>query len=184
MRIAALAVALAVALPLAACGDEEDGGRVAEGTGYELTVPDGWEDRSEEGEDVEVEGFSPDVLLTGERDEGFTSNVNVVITSGTGGGIDAQVRAEREALESGRLPGSEEPNPAQDLTPVERTTLDGRTARAHEFGLTRGDDTVRLRQVFARYDGSGYTVTLTTAPDRFDEDREAFESMIESWRWR
>jgi hypothetical protein len=184
VRIAALAAALAVLLPLAACGGGDDGGKVVEGTGFEVTVPEDWQDRTDDGEDFEVEGVGPDLVLIGERDDGFTSNVNVVRTPGAQAGLDAQVRAEREALAAGRLPGSEEPNPARDLTPVERTTVDGEGARAYELGLRQGDRIVRLRQVLAQHDRTNYAITLTTAEGRFHEDRDALESILESWRWR
>jgi hypothetical protein len=170
-----------VLLAVFGCGDDDEG-KVVGGTGYELTVPDGWDDRSEEGEDVEVEGFTPDVLLIGEREDDFTSNVNVILTPDAGRGLNAQARAERDALESRQIPNST--SSAQELTPTERITLGDKAARAYEFKVEQDDRLVRIRQVLAQHNGSNYAVTLTAAGSRFDDDRDAFESMLESWSWR
>ena len=184
MRIAVLAAALVAGLPLVACG-EDDAGNVVEGTGYELTVPEGWEDESEAGKDFEVSGFRPDVVLIGDREDGFSTNVNVIRTQGAGVGLDAQVRGERALLEEGRIPGSEtEPTPARGLTPVERTSLSGEPARAYEFERSHGERTLKLRQLIAIHDGTVYVITLTTLPDEFDQERETVASVVDSWRWR
>jgi hypothetical protein len=74
---------LGLLLPLAACGD--DAGEVVEGSAYEVTVPDGWDDESKAGEEVEVAGFSPELVLTGEQADGFATNVNVIRGESPGG---------------------------------------------------------------------------------------------------
>ena len=174
---------LAVALSALGCG-EDDAGKVVTGTGYEVTVPDGWRDRSEEGEDVEVQGFSPDIVLIGERDDGFTTNLNVIRTPGVTRELDAQTRLERRLIERGGAPGAAELRPAQNLTPVERTELGGEDARAYEFEIRDGERRIRVRQLLAIREEVAYFATLTTAPGRFDEDRDDFESILESWTWR
>jgi hypothetical protein len=40
---------------------------------------------------------------------------------------------------------------------------------------------VRVRQVAAVMDRSGYTVTLTVLPERFDEGADALDEVLESW---
>jgi hypothetical protein len=178
---AALAALLAVSL-VAGCGG--DGGKVVGGSGYEVTVPDGWEDRSDEGEDIEVGSFSPDVTLVGDREDGFTTNVNVIRTESGPLDIDEQVEAERDLLETGEIPGSDqEIPPAQDLSPIESITLDGEEARTYEFRLEQNERELRLRQVIAMHDGQNYAVTLTADPDDFDDGIDGLESILDSWSW-
>jgi hypothetical protein len=185
VRAATLATALCLLLPLAACGDDDDAGEVVERSGYELTVPEGWNDESGAGEEIEVAGFSPDLLLVGEREDGFTTNVNVIRDVSPNVGLDVQMRAERDLLLQGGAPGIDEDlDAARDLSPVERTTLDGQAARAHEFELPQGERTVRVRQVFTRESGSSYVVSYTALPDRFDDELDAFAAILGSWRWR
>lgn len=180
------ALLAAVAL-LAGCGDDGgETGKVVEGTGYELTVPDGWDDRSGQSEDFAVGDFTPDLILTGEREDGFTTNVNVIRTQGVTRSLDEQTEAERELLErGGPVSGDVNLQPAQNLTPVEDTTLGGGPARAYEFELEvpQGDSSARLRQLIAIDDGTGYAITLTADPDRFEQDRDDFEAILESWKW-
>jgi hypothetical protein len=179
----ALAGVIALLL-LGGCGGD-DAGKVVEGGSFEVTVPSGWDDDSEKGDEVEYEGFTPDVLLTGDRDDGFTTNVNVIRTENAGLGLDGQVRAEREVLEAGRLPGSNaEPRPVEGLTPVERISVAGNPARAYEFEVEQEGKTLGLRQVIVLHDGGSYAITLTAAPGRLDEERDALDSILASWRWR
>ena len=184
-RPAALLAALAL---LAGCGDDDgDKGKVVKGDGYEVTVPEGWDDQSSKREQLEVGGFTPDLVLTGEREDGFTTNVNVVLTEGVERSLDAQTRAERELLERGGPVGDDvELQPAENLTETEDITLGDRPARAYEFelDLPQGDRSAQLRQLIAIHEGTGYAITLTANPDRFDEDRDDFEAILESWRWR
>ena len=183
MRAAPALAALLLGLSLAAgCGG--DGGKVVGGSGYEVTVPDGWEDRTDEGEDIEVGSFSPDVTLIGDREDGFTTNVNVIRTQGGALDIDEQVGAERELLETGEIPGSDEQlPPAQDLSPVESITLDGEEARTYEFRVEQNERELRLRQVIARHDGQSYAITLTADPDDFEDGLDGLESILGSWAW-
>ena len=179
MRAAFLAATLflLLLLPLAACDDDDDAGKVVGGDGYELTVPDGWSDESDAGAEFEVSGFRPELVIVGDREDGFATNVNIIRGSTPNMGLDEQFRAERAQLLSDL--GS-----ASGLTEVERMSLDGREARAHEFEFAQEGRTLRARQVFARDAGSTLIVTLTAPPERFDAELGAFTAILESWRWR
>ena len=184
MRVAALATVLCLLVPLAACGDDDDAGKVVEGSSYEVTVPDGWDDESEVGEEVEVAGFTPELVLAGEQADGFATNVNVIREEGVEVGLDEQMRLERELIRSGAEDIDPQLQAAQNLTPVERTTLGGHEARAHEFELAQDERTARVRQVFARNDGSTYVVSYTALAEHFDDELDAFEAILGSWSWR
>ena len=161
----------------------DDGGKTVEGTGYEVTVPDGWDDESSRGEDIEIEGFSPELILTGEREDSFTTNVNVVVSKSAGLSLDDQVEGERRVLEGGRLGDTELPA-ASELTPVERISVDGVDARAYEFELESDGTRSRARQVVALNGGNVYAITFTTLPDRFEDDVGVFDDVLDSWTWR
>jgi hypothetical protein len=176
LRAAILAATLFLLLPLAAC-DDDDAGKVVSGDGYELTVPDGWSDESDAGADFEVSGFRPELVLVGDREDGFATNVNIIRGATPDIGLDEQFRAEREQLQ--RDVGS-----AHDLTGVERLTLGGREARAHGFEFAQEGRTLRARQVFVRDAGATLIITLTALPERFDAELGAFTAVLESWRWR
>jgi hypothetical protein len=184
VRLPRAAALLAALLLVPGCGGD-DAGKVVKGSGYEVTVPAGWEDKADRREDVEFEGFTPDVLLVGDREDGFTTNVNILRNPSAGYSLDRQVRAERDLLEVGRLPGSDaEPRPAEELGPVERIELGGEPARAYDFRLEQEDKQLDLRQVVAIHDKAVYAITLTTGPDRRDDEIDSFEAILDSWRWR
>ena len=180
MRTTALLAALVLGASLAGCAD--DGGDKLEGTGFELEVPDGWHDESDKGDDVGVGGFEPEVVLLGEREEDFTTNVNVIVTPTAGFDLDRQVREERKLLETGRLPDGEQvAAPASSLGPVEPIKVDLVDARMYDFELPQDGETLQLRQVIAIHDGNNYAITLTAHPDIFEAATDDFDSLLESW---
>jgi hypothetical protein len=183
-----------VALAAAGCaGDEED---PVEGTGYRYAVPDGWEDVSDEAEDrpgLELGGVRPDSLVIGETEDDFTTNVNVVRETGLPPGIgaseyaDASIAGLRDPVAAGFPPEVAETierlNPTRISEP-RGAELDGEEAAEWDYSSTQAGRAVRVRQVAAVMDRSGYTVTLTVLPARFDEGAEALDEVVESWSWQ
>jgi hypothetical protein len=181
------------ALAAAGCaGGEED--RV-EGSGYRYAVPDGWEDVSDEAQDrpgLELAGVRPDSLVIGETEDDFTTNVNVVRETGLPQGIGASEYAEasiaglRDPVAAGFPPEVAETierlNPTRISEPRD-AELDGEEAAVWDYDSTQAGREVRVRQVAAVMDRSGYTVTLTVLPARFDEGAEALDEIVESWSW-
>jgi hypothetical protein len=187
-----LLAAIALALAAAGCGDGED--RV-EGSGYSYQVPEGWEDVSDEAEDepsLEFGGLRPDSLVVGEREEGLAPNVAVVRESGVPPGVaareyvEASIAGLRDPVAAGLPPDLveviEEMRPRQ----ISRTrTLDLAGEEAVELELTESKDgrVLRVRQVVAVRGGSGYSVALTAARERFEDELGALDEVVESWRW-
>jgi hypothetical protein len=184
VRVAALASLLCLLLPLAACGDDDDAGKVLEGSNYAVTVPGGWDDQTDVGQEFEIAGVSPEVTLADKPADGFATNVNIVRQDAPNIGLDEQTRIERDQL----LDGAQDIDPrlraALNLSPVERTTLGGRDARVHTFELPQGGRMLRARQVFARNGGSTYVVTYTALSERYEEDLDSFQAILGSWEWR
>jgi hypothetical protein len=186
-----LTLLAAAALALTACGG--DGEDSVDGTGYTYAVPGGWEDATDRAdEELEIGGFRPDTLVIGESEDDFATNVNVVREAGVPRGVSAAQYAEvslaglRDPVAAGYPPELAERlealNPRQISDP-RGAELDGEEAAAWDYTSTQDGRDVRVRQVATVMDGAGYTVTLTTLPDRIDEANEALDEVVESWNW-
>ena len=179
---------LVLLLALAGCGGEE--GERVDGSGYTYAVPDGWEERA--GDELEVGGFRPDSLVMGEREDDFTTNVNVIREDGVPAGVTAADYADvslaglRDPAAAGLPPELAETieglRPRQISEPRE-AELDGEDAVAWAYRSTQGERNVRVRQVAAVMDGAGYTVTLTALPEQLDEGGDALDELLQSWSW-
>jgi hypothetical protein len=187
-----LALVLA-ALAIGGCDSAEEDPDPVEGTGYSYSVPEGWDDVSDQAEDqIEVARFRPDTLVVGEREDDFTTNVNVVREGGVPEGVTPAEYAEvslaglRDPAAAGLPPELaetvEQLNPTGISEPRD-TELDGQEALAWTYRSTQDGRRVRVRQVATVMDGAGYTVTLTALPAGFEDGAAALEEVVESWRW-
>jgi hypothetical protein len=193
MGIRSLAALLALAA-LAGCGGDDDNEDPVDGSGYTYSVPDGWEDASNRAaEEIEIGGFRPDTLVIGESEDDFATNVNVVREDGVPRAVTAARYAEvslaglRDPVAAGLPPEVartvEELNPRQISEPRD-AELGGEEAASWDYTSTQDGRDVRVRQVATVMAGAGYTVTLTTLQDRFDEANEALDEVVESWDWK
>jgi hypothetical protein len=192
MAIRSLLALLAVAaLALAGCTSDDE--EPVEGTGYTYSVPDGWEDASGPAEEeIEIGGLRPDTLVLGEREDGFTTNVNVIREDGLPARVtaaqyaDASLAGLRDPVGAGVPPeiaqGIEEGNLRQ-FSEARDAELSGEQAFTWDYRGTQDGREVRVRQVVAVMDGAGYTLTLTVRPDHFDDGSEALDAVIDSWSW-
>jgi hypothetical protein len=191
-RLAAL-LALA-ALAAAGCSDED--GDPVEGNGYSYSVPNGWNEFSEEAQEdpgADFHGSRPDTAVIGEQRQDFTSNVNVVVQEDSLPGnlttqafADANIAGLRTPAQAGLPREVEESIERLDVRGIskpEEIELGGEKAVAWEYRTTNFGSDLRVRQVAAMMDGAGYTVTLTTVPGRFEEGLAALDEVVESWRW-
>ena len=180
------------ALAIGGCDSAEDDSDPVEGTGYAYSVPEGWDDVSDQAEDqIEVARFSPDTLVVGAREDDFTTNVNVVREGGVPEAVTPQEYAE-VSLAGLRDPAAGLPpelaatverlNPTGISRPGE-IELDGQEAVAWTYRSTQNGRRVRVRQVATVMDGAGYTVTLTALPAGYEDGAAGLEQVIESWRW-
>jgi hypothetical protein len=188
-----LLAAIALALAVAGCGDDEE--ERVEGTGYSYSVPSGWDDVSDEAEDeprLEFAGVRPDSLVVGEREDGFTTNVNVIRETGLPAAMTAQDYARiniaglRDPVAAG-FP-QELVDVVEELRPTEisetrASELGGEDAVAWGYLGRQDEHIVRIRQVSAVLDRSGYTVTLTATRERFQDELGALDEVVDSWRW-
>jgi DcrB len=185
-------LALAVFAVAGCGGGDED---PVEGTGYTYSVPDGWEDASDQAEDepgLELGGIRPDSIVVAEPEDDFATNVNVVRQDGLPSGVTAAQYAEanlaglRNPTAAGLPPELVETVKSlkpSDISKRRDVDLDGEEAFEWDYRATQGGRRMRLRQVAAVVDGAGFTVTLTALPDGFEEGDEALDEIVESWSW-
>jgi hypothetical protein len=190
MGTRSLGILLALVAGLAGCSEEDEEPPQIEGTGYTYAVPGGWEEAT--GADIEVGGFRPDSLVTGERGDDFTTNVNVIREDGLPAGVtvddyaDASVAGLRDPAAAGLPPELvetvEELNPTQ-ISELRDAELGGEEAVTWDYRATQDGRRVQIRQVAAVMDGAGYTVTLTVLPAGFDDGTGALDEIVKSWEW-
>jgi hypothetical protein len=175
------------------CGDEEE--ERVEGDGYSYAVPDGWRDVSDEAEDepgLEVAGIGPDTLVIGEREDGFASNVNVILEAGLPAEmtvpeyVDITINGLRDPAAAGFPPELVET--IESIRPTEITeprdaALGDEEALAWDYNSTQGGRQLRIRQVATVVDETGYTVTLTVLPQHREDGLDALEQVTDSWRF-
>ena len=198
MRIGATLVALALTLALpaamSACAGDA-GSDTVMGSGYSYAVPEDWNDRTEESEDVpelELAGIGPDTLVIGARHDGFATNVNVVREPGIPEGVtagdyaDIALAALRDPASSGFPPEvteAIEEMEVRELSETGNSELAGERGATWQYGSTREGRALRVRQLVAVRSNAAYTLTYTAAQESFEDDLPAFEEIVESWRW-
>jgi hypothetical protein len=190
-RLAALLALAAVAV--AGCGGEDE--ERVDGEGYSYAAPEDWNDVSEELSDargLEFAGVRPDTIVAGETEDDFATNVNVVADPGLPDDLPSDVFAQAN-IEGLRNPARVNIPPevadaieALDVRELRRTgavDLDGEEAVSWEYLSTPAGRDLRLRQIAVVLDGTGYTLTMTALPDRFEEGSDALDEVVESWTW-
>jgi hypothetical protein len=185
-----LAALAAVALALGGCSDED---RV-DGSGYTYAVPNGWEDASEQapGFDLDLPRAHIDSVIVGERQDDFTTNLNVVRERGLPAGVtarqyaDATIATIRNPAAADLPPEVMEAFEGVDPASIEAlpgTELGGGEAAAWEYRQNARGREARVRQVAAIRDGAAYIVTLTADPDAFEDGAAGLDEVTESWEW-
>lgn len=161
----------ATLLVLAACGGGEGG---TTGTGYAVDLPDGWSDKTSEAENYE----SPiefDRFLAKDRQDGFSTNANVLYERAPAGATldEVEVEFKRQLQQFG----------AKGVTPAEDREVGGEPGRSREYRVFLSGQALRGRQVFTIHDGLLYTITFSARRDAFGADQSGFERLLDSWRW-
>jgi hypothetical protein len=189
MRRSSLVVLLVIAL--AGCGGED--AETVAGSGYEYEVPEGWKDSThdERLSDIGIAGYNFDTIVTGQVEEAFATNVNVIVEGSIAPGVsareyvDASVRTLRnpELLqgEARRLISRLHP---RDLTASRRIELDGEEAYATDYTGNEGARVLRFRSVVAVRNGRAYAITYTALRHLFRAHADEVDQILDSWAWR
>jgi len=180
MRIRQIAVLLtALGMLAAGCGGNDDdddggaGGREASGTGYELSLADGWTDQTKnaKGSVINID------LLLARRAARFASTVNILREK-------VAEDVENDDLRT-VYRGQLESVGARDITATRAAALDDEDAFTYKYAQKGPTgDALRGRQVALVHEGRAYTITLTTLKANFDDANAQFSEMLRSWRWK
>ena len=178
MRLRRIVVLLiALGMLAAGCGGDDDGAsedsRKVSGTGYEVTLPDGWMDRTK---DTEGSIINVDLLLV--RRGGLpTTSVNVLRET-VGDAVGNDELSERFRGQLGAVG-------ARDITPARPAELDDEEAFTYTY-VQRSTEgaALRGRQVALVRDGHAYTITLAAGRARFAAANAQFDQMLSSWQWK
>jgi hypothetical protein len=169
-----------------------------EGNGYSYSAPDGWDDFTEAAkgeESLNFHGIRPDTVVADESEDDFATNVNVVVQDEalppnvtTRQFADANMAGLRSPAQAGlplEIVQSIEALNVRDVTLPEDAELGSEEAVAWEYLTTQRGKDLRVRQLVAVVDRSGYTVTLTAVPGQpFEDGRDALDEVAESWEWK
>lgn len=192
MRRTACALSLVIAALVAgACGDEDER-EVVRGTGYEYELPEGWTEASDEDtSQLGAAGFGPDTISADEPEEGFATNVNVILESSLATEVTPRVYADasQQILRDPSVLRGEARRVVERLDPRDlgsrrRIELDGQEAYQLDYTGDQGGRVMHFRAVTTVRGRTGYAVTYTALRTRFAESLDDFERVLDTWRWR
>jgi len=141
------------------------------GTGYSYHVPKGWGRPPQE-----VPGFDPDSLAGDLEDEdGFTDNVNVIISpAGELTPEQAEGAAQSELESAG----------ADDPTVQDRLEVAGSESAHVTAGMSRNGNDYTIEQFYPSDDGRTFVVTFSFSNGLTAEERAAVtDAVLASWTW-
>ena len=177
-----LVLALLVALLLGACGGDDNGGggssdegTTAKGSAYEVKLPDGWRDRTDEATDEDTPIRFDRVFATGPSG-GFRTNVNVI----------RERLPENATLEQIVQVSRKQVRAAYQPTNMERaraTKLGDEEAQSYAYALDAEGKKLRGEQVIALHGERIFYVTFTALEDAYRERHSEFQQILDSWTW-
>jgi hypothetical protein len=134
---------------------------------YCVSIPQGWSEGAQEIGGTTADAYRP-------QTEGA---VVLVVAEEVDPGINTEAYAEvyRDTQEEGGLfPG-----------PSRRVEIGGSEGVVWEItGTTDEGTSVRQRQLTVVRDGMGWVITFAGAADGFNEHRQFFDGMVQSWAWK
>lgn len=147
----------------------------ADGTGYSVRVPPGWNDgaRRFEGSSVDF-----DRSYVKGRGSAVTSSILVVRSTPAGArrrGIAGLAETVRREAASGAG--------GADVAQADARRVDGEEAVAFVVRRSLGDTDIVQRQVAVVRDGALYVAGLTAARRTYEDDARVFARFLDSWRW-
>lgn len=146
----------------------------ADGTGYSVRVPSGWNDGAKRFEGSSV---AFDRTYVKGRGSDVTSSILVVRSTPSGArrgiaGLEGSVRRQIAAGAGGA-----------DVQESSAPRIDGEAALAFVVRRSLGDTAIVQRQIAVVRDGALFIVGLTAARRTYEADARTFARFLASWRW-
>lgn len=197
MNRTCLLTVAALALVVAACGDDETGGGTVDGTGYSFTMPEDWEDAGDLGEELSDEvderlptdlGAAYDAVVVAPPVNGFSPNINVVAEPSIASdfGSKAYSEAAVQLLSNPKAIDRlfpEDFEVVEGPSDLERVEVDGAAAYSSDYVTETLARRLEQRLVGVVHDGTAYTVTFTALEEGFESEVQALDELLSSWRW-
>lgn len=142
-----------------------------DGEGYTYTIPDGWEDVSDE----PVSAQADSAVRVADSGGAFGTNVNVIVTP-SGGVTDIETLREQFQQQIEGMVDSK-------VEPVEDITIAGEPAIGQTASREQAGETLIFTQYFVAHEDNIYAVTLTAPDADADNGRAALDSILSSWAW-
>ena len=132
---------------------------------YEIDYPSNWE--------VQEDG-APEIVLFGKEEIGFNPNVNIFIEENVYMTDEEYKNLNLEVYEAW-----------ENFTLLKdtQTSVDGYTAYEITFSHTEFDYPLTQNQIFIVKDGDAYTLTYTNEEDKFDDHKNTFDIMVDTFQF-
>lgn len=193
---AALALLAGVALMPLACGEDDEPLVGTADAPYEVTLPSGWQEASEEqreaagvqageafeaaaGQDVDVPNVGVTSLWSRGEFGDEVPNV-IVITEPLPQGISPAQFVTVSIDNAQRAFSAQLIAPPREVEPI---TVAGEGSRAFDYRVRFGDQELGKRVVFIFREDSVYTLTLTSLPADFRQATAELDEILASWQW-
>jgi len=151
----------------------EPAGNLIQGDGYSYTLPDDWQDVSDEA--AGAPGAIDTISVWGDQLEGGRANV-IVETGPTGGETDPE--ALREQWVS-NMSGSTGAEPQE----IPGTTIDGQEAIGVQYERTNENDVEIVQTAYLVVNGDEVFSIALSGKIGDDDAEQAFEGILDSWTW-
>jgi hypothetical protein len=143
-------------------------GQILSGTGYRLSLPIGWSDRTAAARNA---GFKPDLVA---RKSGSYTHVDVILERNRGWTLVDYAAAGRQVAVS-QLQAR--------LGPVQQRSIAGAPAIGYEFTYSQDGRPVHSRQLNCFKGDNAYVITFTAYQQDFTADRAALDQILATWVW-
>ena len=197
-RFLSVALAVATALLMAACGDDDEGGSSvgSESASYEVDLPEGWEEASDEEKEeaAALAGVVVDDATGGEGIEGVavtsfwangdlndvaTPNI-IVIREPVPGGLDFDEFVDISNQNIRAIFGDALTSEIVEADPID---VAGEPAPTFDYDASFTGVDQAKRVVFIDRGDQAYTLTLSSPPEDADAVAADLDEILATWEW-
>jgi len=197
-RLLAVALALAMALLVAGCGDDDDGGSTvsSESASYGVDLPDGWDEASDTEKELAASaaGAVVDDATGGEGVEGIavtsflgqgdladpTTTSIIVVREPIPGGLDFDEFVE---ISNSNIKTLFADALTSEIVEAEPIDIAGEPAPTFDYEATLQGEDFAKRVVFIERDDQAFSLTLSSLPEDAETAAADLDEIAASWEW-